>query len=249
MWTILFVFVGLVALLFFSGRHTFWLPSRPASWPRVLMFHQVTDQQPASGMNTPPQKFAQWLELLTRQGYQFCTISELFAAPQDGQKRVAITFDDGFADNYNQAFPLLQQYQAKATIYVATQIAQIERLSVTQMQVMQDSGLIEFGAHTCDHVNLTRLTDDEAMLQIQRSRDEIQIWSNSCHSFAYPFGRFETKHEQMVKQLGFTSAVSTRKAIEPYSAANRFRLPRISTHGKMSTLQMRIALAKGRFRV
>ena len=72
--------------------------------------------------------------------------------------------------------------------------------------------------------------------------------AGECRSFAYPFGRFSAEHERMVRDAGFATAVSTRKAIEPFSTGNRFRLPRISSHGAMDVVQMRIALARGRYR-
>ena len=54
---------------------------------------------------------------------------------------------------------------------------------------------------------------------------------------------------RLVRELGFTTAVSTRKKIEPVSANNTLQLPRISTNGMMNRLQMRIALVKGRYKL
>ena len=114
---------------------------------------------------------------------------------------------------------------------------------------MRDSGLIEFGAHTLDHVNLTTLGPAEAERQIRASRDRVAALAGSCRSFAYPFGRFDESHAGMVRAAGFDSAVSVRKAIEPLSADNRFTLPRISSDGRMDTLQWHVALSKGRHRL
>jgi len=238
-------------VLFALGRHTFWLPIRDRRLPRLVMLHQVTPHAPASGMNMPPQQFERLLQLLQRQHREFVTVSELAASPETVNKasQVALTFDDGFADNYEYAYPLLKKYNAKATIYLAPDISDIAKLSVAQIQEMANSGLIEFGAHSVHHVNLTTLDDAEALQEIQHSRELVQQLVGSCQSFAYPFGRFNEKHEAMVRSLGFTSAVSTRKKIEPLSTENIYRLPRVSTHGHMSALQMRIALARGRYRL
>lgn len=245
---VLIVLLVLAALLFLLGRYAIWLPSRPAQWPRLIMLHRVTPDAEASGMNMPPARFEQLLQLLKERGLRFVTVSELVAV-EDPAGLVALTFDDGFADNYQHAFPLLKQYEAKATIYLAPDIANIEKLSPAQISEMVRSGLVEFGAHTLHHVNLTTLPAEEAVREIRDSKARVAELAGACRSFAYPFGRFNETHEAMVQAAGYESAVSTRKAIEPLSAANRFRLPRISTNGVMDGVQMRIALAKGRYRI
>jgi peptidoglycan/xylan/chitin deacetylase (PgdA/CDA1 family) len=243
---VLLGFFVVAAFLFFLGRHTFFLPTRNLAWPRLLMLHQVTPNDVASGMNMPPARFERLLQLLVKKQYRFVTVSELVTA--SGTHDVALTFDDGFADNYYYAFPLLKKYNAKATIYLTPDIQGIEKLSTEQIQEMSQSGLVEFGAHTINHVNLLQIDDELAIQEIGASKQRVEALVGQCHSFAYPYGRFADQHQAMVKAAGFTTAVSTRKRIEYPSAQNIYNLPRISTHGKMSVFQMRIALAKGRFR-
>ena len=250
MW-VLYVIVGLlffVGLLYILGNYTFWLPYRRPTLPRIIMLHQVTLQQEASGMNMPPAKFEQLLQYLTKKNSIFCFVSEL--DQYQGKKNVvALSFDDGFLDNYQYAYPLLKKYNAKATIYLATKIQGIDALNVEQIREMSSSGLIEFGAHTQHHVNLLKLTDEEAFAEMQTSKQDVEALVGKCLSFAYPFGRFNEKHQQMAKEIGFKNAVSTRKKIEPYNEVNQFNIPRVSTHGAMNRIQMRIALAKGRYKL
>lgn len=137
----------------------------------------------------------------------------------------------------------------KTTIYLATQIPDIEKLDAAAITTMQQSGLIEFGSHTQDHVNLLKLDNNEARDQIAQSKQQVEKLVGHCDSFAYPFGRYDQHHVDMVRELGFTTAVSTRKKIEPVSANNTLQLPRISTNGMMNRLQMRIALVKGRYKL
>ncbi|WP_445117103.1 polysaccharide deacetylase family protein [Acinetobacter sp. WZC-1] len=250
MWA-LYIFTGLVvlaAVLYLMGNYTFWLPFRGAGLPRIVMLHQVTPHTAASGMNMPPQKFEQLLQYLVKKGSVFCFVSEL-EQYQHQKNVVALSFDDGFMDNYQYAYPLLKKYGAKATIFLATQIEGIEKLTAEQIVEMAESGVVEFGAHTQHHVNLLKLSDDEAYREMQLSRQDVQALTGDCPSFAYPFGRFNERHQQMARQIGFKNAVSTRKKIEAYSAENQFNLPRVSTHGAMNALQMRIALAKGRYKL
>ena len=250
MW-LLYMVIGIMALaamLYLLGNYTFWLPFRGAKLPRIVMLHQVTPHEAASGMNMPPQKFEQLLQYLTKKETCFCFVSEL--DQYRGQKNVvALSFDDGFLDNYQYAYPLIKKYKAKATIYLATQIEGIDKLNAQQIHEMSDSGVIEFGAHTQHHVNLFKLDDEEAYQEIQNSKRDVEALVGRCPSFAYPFGRFNEKHQQMAKEIGFKNAVSTRKKVEAYTELNQFNIPRVSTHGAMNALQMRIALAKGRYKL
>ena len=250
MWFV-YVVLGLIAfaaILYLLGNYTFWLPLRSAKLPRIVMLHQVTPHAEASGMNMPPAKFEQLLQYLVKKRAIFCFVSEL--DQYEGQSNVfALSFDDGFQDNYQYAFPLLKKYNAKATIYLATQIEGIEKLNTAQIQEMSASGLIEFGAHTQHHVNLLKLSDEEAFAEMQASKKDVEVLVGKCLSFAYPFGRFNEKHQQMAKKIGFKNAVSTRKKVEAYTETNQFNIPRVSTHGAMNALQMRIALAKGRYKL
>ncbi|MCU4413729.1 polysaccharide deacetylase family protein [Acinetobacter sp. WU_MDCI_Axc73] len=250
MW-LLYAIIGLVivaSLLYFLGNYTFWLPFRSSKLPRVVMLHQVTPHSDASGMNMPPEKFEQLLRLLVSKQSIFCFVSEL-EQYREQSNVVALSFDDGFMDNYIYAYPLLKKYKAKATIYLATQIEGIEKLSHVQIHEMASSGLVEFGAHTQHHVNLLKLDDETAYQEMQQSKHDVEALVGKCPSFAYPFGRFNEKHQQMVREIGFKNAVSTRKKIEPYNPEHPFNIPRVSTHGAMNALQMRIALAKGRYKL
>lgn len=250
MWMLytLLCLVLFASVLYVLGNYTFWLPLRSTKLPRIVMLHQVTPYADASGMNMPPAKFEQLLQYLVKKKAKFCFVSELDQY-QDQSNVFALSFDDGFLDNYQYAYPLLKKYKAKATIYLATQIKGIEKLSHEQIQEMANSGLIEFGAHTQHHVNLLKLTDEEAFAEMQASKQDVEELVGKCPSFAYPFGRFNKKHQQMAKELGFKNAVSTRKKVEAYTSDNQFNIPRISTHGAMNALQMRIALAKGRYKL
>ena len=247
-WYIVFAIVVTIGILVLLGNYTIWLPYRAAKLPRIIMMHQVTPHAPASGMNMQPQKFEQFLKLLIKKNSIFCYASEL-EEYIDKKNVVALTFDDGFLDNYQYAYPLLKKYNIKATIYLATQIEGIEQLQAEQIQEMFNSGLIEFGAHTQHHVNLLQIDDEQAYQEILKSKKDVETLISDCRSFAYPYGRFNEKHVEMVRQIGFKNAVSTRKKIERYSENNHLKLPRISASGKMNQLQMRIALAKGRYKL
>lgn len=238
--------VSTIVGLALANRYQLWRVPKPAQWPRLLMYHSIAPDAP-SGMNTPPHKFEQQLAWLQKQGYVFCTVSELLTTTQ--KKAIAITFDDGFANNYLHAFPLLQKYHAKATIYLAPEIADIDKLTSQQITEMQLSGLIEFGAHSLHHVNLSQAAAQQAQAEITGSKVRVeQLTGRPCLSFAYPFGRFNNETIQLVKAAGFGSAVTTKKQIIANLMQQALTIPRVSTHGAMDRLQFYVAVTRGRYK-
>ena len=102
MWYIFLWIVVTTLVLYLLGNYTFWLPFRSAKLPRIIMLHQVTPHLSASGMNMPPAKFEKLLQYLIKKQSLFCFVSEL--DQYQGQKNiVALSFDDGFLDNYQYA--------------------------------------------------------------------------------------------------------------------------------------------------
>ena len=232
--------------LILANRYQLWRLPKPASWPRLLMYHSIAHEAP-TGMNTPPEKFDAQLAWLKKHGYFFCTVSELLTTTQT--KAIAITFDDGFANNYLNAFPILKKYQAKATIYLAPEIANIDKLTTAQIKAMQDSGLIEFGAHSVTHINLLQTAAEPARQEIIGSKQQVEALTGAaCRSFAYPFGRFSAETVELVKAAGFSCAVTTKKKIIANLMAQAFTIPRISTHGAMDMMQFYVAVSRGRYK-
>ncbi len=237
--------LGVIALL---AHYTFWLPWKPRHWPRVLMYHDV-GAGAQDGMNIHPLHLADQLAVLQHKQYRFVTISGLVQGLHDNSDHVvALTFDDGFAGLYQHVLPLLKHYDAFATIYLAPRIAGITMLDNTQILAMQNTGLVEFGAHTMDHVNLLNIGDEEAIAQIRNSKDAVEQMTNAqCRSFAYPFGRYASRHVKMVREAGFESAVTTKKRI--VATPNLYEIPRLSMNGAANALQFHIQFGTGKYRV
>jgi peptidoglycan/xylan/chitin deacetylase (PgdA/CDA1 family) len=245
--TVMMYVVLAIVVLVVANRYQLWRIPKPSYWPRLLMYHSIAPDAP-TGMNTPPAIFEWQVAWLKKQGYCFCTLSELLANTAK-TKKIAITFDDGFANNYHHAFAILQKYQAKATIYLAPDIAEIDKLTPAQITEMQASGLIEFGAHSLHHVNLSQSDAAQAQAEITGSKQRVeQLTGQPCMSFAYPFGRFNQQVVEWVKQAGFSSAVTTQKKIIANPQQSAFIIPRISTHGAMSKFQFYVAVSRGRYK-
>lgn len=243
-----FLFGIFAAFIWFSLNYNYWRLPVNDSYPRVLMYHSIDGSLPNSGMNMTPKKFEEQISFMIKNGYKFYKISDLVKQESENTRKAAITFDDGFANNYTQAFPVLRKYNVPATIYLSPSKPDQQFLSDAQIKEMHESGLVEFGAHTINHINLTSVSDEVAEQEILES---IKFVENNvgerCLSFAYPYGRYEEKHVKILERVGVESAVTTKKAIS--NLENKLEIPRLSMNGKMDKLQLIIALSRGRYRV
>jgi len=93
---------------------------------RILLYHRVCDLPEEAGFvfYVTTEAFSQQMEFLSRNGFNVMTLDEL-TDYRDKYKKlppksIIITFDDGYSDNYVNAFPILQRYNLKATFFIAT---------------------------------------------------------------------------------------------------------------------------------
>ncbi len=236
-----------ILLILFLLKYQLW--RLPVSWsyPRILMYHSVENSTP-DGMNITPDVFEKQIIYLKKKRLKFVTISNLITS-RDTRKKVALTFDDGFENNYTEMFPILRKHNVCATIYLAPNIKDIKKLNSVQIKEMQESGIIEFGAHTMTHVNLKNSDKETARQEIIESKNVVEkLTGAKCQSFAYPFGRYDQKDVQLVKDAGFNSALTTKKQINLFNKQKPFNIPRLSVNGKMDMLQFYVMLSRGRYR-
>lgn len=247
-------------LLWFSHRYAWWRQAVDWRRPRVLMYHMVREHISGAKFNklrVTPAAFEKQIEWLSKQGFTFVTMQELY--DHWGRlpvKTVAITFDDGYLDNLTNALPILKKYNAKATIYVVVdrhdrdwssykkahhnsgELAKEAKLDDAQVQELVASGLIEIGSHTMTHVNLGTATEQEKAYELVQSRAVLKrLTGQAVNSFAYPFGIYTSMDVQAAKRAGYVTAVTTVEAIDQVEPKPDFlQLQRIKVSGKDSLL-------------
>lgn len=195
----------------------------------VICYHKIdkpSRDAKVRGGFTPPARFARQLGYLKRQGFVFYTASELIEYflehdrfPANG---IALTFDDGWKDNYTNAFPILRRFGVKATIFlVASCVGQNslkavaegegprEHLSPQEILEMSEHG-IEFGSHSLNHRLLHRLSPQEVSVEVEESKRQIEsLLQKPCKVFAYPAGFFTDEAQRVVKNSGHIAAFTT----------------------------------------
>jgi len=253
---VVYSFIVLVLLAVLAGLSLryyfpFRLPKDP-NLPRAFMYH-ATDIAPWQGMraglNVSPSLLEFQLRYLKEHGYTFVTATELLTF-EPVAPHVCLTFDDGYEDNYVHLFPLLKKYQAKATIFPARQREYPGKPMLTDAQIreMSDSGLVEFGGHTLNHVTLPTLDTATAEQEIREGKAWIeQVTGLPCTSFAYPFGQYTQRDVELLKRLGFKCAFTCDKGIRRIE--NPYLIDRLSAHGEMKTWQFPLVLSRGKFKI
>lgn len=203
----------------------------------ILMYHYVEYIKDINdtfrvSLNIEPFILEEQIRTLREADFTFITMGEL-SDVLDGKiplpkKPVVLTFDDGHWDLYTDVLPILKKYNVKATAYIIPGfLGGSDFLSKDQLRNLIDSGFIEIGAHTMNHLSLPDISMEEMRYEIVYSRkmleDEFGI---KVHTFAYPNGAFNQEVVEIVEGNGYLLAVSTIPGIEQ-SDENRYFLSRL----------------------
>lgn len=192
----------------------FFLP-KPEGFP-ILEYHQVTNEQLDPDFeiyNVKPADFAAQLDYLQSEGYTTITLQDFMRIVHGKSslpdKPIILTFDDGYADNFSEMFPILKAHDMKAVVYVITnQIGQKNYLKLDELKEMQRYG-IEIGSHTSDHLDLTTLDPQTQRRQLKESKIFLE-WSglDTIYSLSYPNGAFNSELEEILREENYLTAVT-----------------------------------------
>ncbi|MDR3591382.1 MAG: polysaccharide deacetylase family protein [Negativicutes bacterium] len=147
--------------------------------------------------------------------------------PERLEKALVITFDDGFADQYTTAFPILIRYGMTAVFFVTVgEAGNSDHMSIDQMTTMAKTGM-EFGSHTITHRLLPTLDDGALRDEVFQSRKVLAgMLGRPVTAFAFPGGNLDFRTVQSVRDGGYLLAFSTNVGLcTPNSAL--YILPRI----------------------
>lgn len=186
----------------------------------VLVYHLISSL-PAStpawkkALNIEPENFDKQVSQLQSNGYTTLFASELENTnlqKDTTHKYLAITFDDGEEDLYTNMFPIIKNYNLKATVFVITaRIGTKGYLTKNQLKEMAESGNIELGSHTVSHARLPFLNRLLAKYEIYQSKKVLEsITGREILSFAYPLGFLDAKSVVLVAEAGYKTGFSLR---------------------------------------
>lgn len=186
----------------------------------ILMYHYIgNNPRPAdlmrNSLSVSPNNFEEQMKYLQENGFTTITLDTLYLALKKQvflpNKAVVLTFDDGYADFYSNAYPILLKYGLRATAFIPTGlIGQGYYLSWSQIKEMSASGLITFGAHSVHHSYLPSLSQEKLEFEVMESKRVLQdALGVPINFFAYPYGVADNRVIKAVEKAGFVGAVGT----------------------------------------
>lgn len=184
----------------------------------ILMYHHLDDLPPTATelqltWTVAPRNFGAQMNWLAQRGFQTITLAQLIAHLKRGQplpsKPIVISFDDGWAEGYSVAFPVLKKHNFVGTFFVYTDpLDRPQYLTWAQLQEMSAAGM-DIQAHTLSHPHLRALPADAAAREIAESKRILEKrLGKPVVAFAYPFGEYDSAVIEMVKRAGYESAVT-----------------------------------------
>lgn len=213
---------------------------RPIEMP-VLMYHSINSKESKAGDYViTPAALRKDLEWLRQNGYHTVVVQDLLNYVEQGvplpEKPVMITFDDGYYNNYLNAFPLLQEFQMKAVVSII--VGQTDKyseldenrenyshLTWDQIKEMMDSGLVEFQSHSYDlHKNtgprkgIGKKKGESAEQYQQAIREDVEkgqqrfveMTGYAPTAFTYPFGTVSKDSYPVLEELGFRATLDAQ---------------------------------------
>jgi peptidoglycan/xylan/chitin deacetylase (PgdA/CDA1 family) len=219
------------------------------------MYHYISD--PPAGadpvrrdLSVSPALFESHLRYLRDAGYHVVTLDDLLGSLTTGkalpEKPVILTFDDGYVDNYINAFPLLKRYGMIGLFFLITDFidaARPEYMSWAQIEEMGAAGQ-RFGSHSRNHPDLRGKSVDYLVWQALGGMEDIQRHLGYHPRWiAYPSGTYDQRTIQVYQSAGYWGGLTTVQGAT-HSSDHLFELSRVRVRGSYSTDDLANLLAQ-----
>jgi peptidoglycan/xylan/chitin deacetylase (PgdA/CDA1 family) len=191
--------------------------NQPAIVP-ILMYHHLADlpshaTELEQTWTVAPKNFEAQMAWLSQRGFHTITMAQLVAHLKDRQPLpshpIIISFDDGWAEQYSIAFPILKRYGFIGTFFVYTN--PLDRQPYLTWAQLQEMALarMDIQAHSLSHPHLRALPVEAAYKEIAESKAILEKrLGKPVIAFNYPFGEYNASVIEMVRRAGFESAVT-----------------------------------------
>lgn len=209
------------AIILLGAVYFFWLT--PRYIVPILTYHSIGYEK--NNLFVNPENFAKQMEYIKKKGYEVITLDELVKSIQTKKRfkgnKAVITFDDGYQDNFEYAYPVLKKFGFPATIFLVTDLISKnpDFLSWDEVRAMSKNN-ISFGGHTKTHFYLGIVKDYKiAQEQIAGSKKAIEQEIRApAEYFCYPVGGFNERVKEIVKEAGYKGACTTNRGFARFNS-------------------------------
>ncbi|MBZ9686293.1 polysaccharide deacetylase family protein [Clostridium estertheticum] len=174
----------------------------------ILTYHCIGYEK-NNGLKVPAQQFKQHMKYIKDYGYTTITLEQLSKFIIENkpipEKSVVITFDDGYVDNYQYAYPILKAFNLKATVFVIPKTIDKRKgyMTSNQLKELQSNG-IDIQSHTLDHEELTTLSYERQLDTLKESKKILEnILDKKVNYIAYPYAKYNDNTIKAAKDAGY----------------------------------------------
>ena len=246
-----------------KARNTLGLYTAPEG-VLILMYHRVNDDLPIHDLIVRTKDFEQQMRFFYEnpQIYQMIGLKEM----EDNRPRVfnsrfpktkvIITFDDGYRDNFTNAFPILRKFKFPATVFLTTGLigteSKFKRYEMVNGRdmlswdevVKMTRHRITFGGHTVNHPHLPELGYDEQKKEIEESRDAVNAHVSKderLNTFCYPYGEYNEDTLKILRELGFQFALTVKQGFNtPYTPLHELKRIEVRGHDTIKSFEYKV---------
>ena len=193
----------------------------------ILMYHAVDEKTWGSAdLFVKTSEFEKQMKYLHDNGYTTLFLSEIETA-KNYDKPIIITFDDGYDNVYNNAFPIMKKYNIKSDLYLITRFNPRPLYVDTNMiKEMDTSGIVEMGSHTLVHINLAQNTYEVQENELRESQKDLEtLLEKKINTIAYPYGGYNANTIKITKEY-YDYAVTVESGFNYSNKLDRLRLKR-----------------------
>ena len=185
---------------------------------RVLLYHSISsgvDFDPHGLFTVDPHSFENQMRILAKNtDVSLVGLSDCLHAISNRSLAVAVTFDDGYKDNFYTVAPIMQKYGIPFTVFVSTALIQNKTpyfLTPNELRELSMLPNVKIGSHGVTHSRLTKLSKNELHAELISSKRCLEdITGNEVMAISYPHGAVNSKVIDAVIRAGYKIGVCSR---------------------------------------
>jgi len=192
----------------------------------ILMYHSIDYNK--EFFTVTPEIFAKQMNYLKKNNFNVIKLSDI-KTNSIKPKTIILTFDDGYYDNYLNAYPILKKFNFPATFFISSNLinktiksrkgTKLKILGQEEIKELAESNLIEIGSHAHNHIKLSSLSDIEIEEELKTSKNKLaSIINKEVISLAYPWGDFNENIKNIAKKY-YNNICTVHKGRINYNSA------------------------------
>lgn len=203
----------------------------------ILMFHHIEavgEDHPDKiyhGLSISPARFESMLQTIKSVGITTLSFDDLTAIETGDKplpdKSILLSFDDGYKNNFTNAYPLLEKYELTGNFGIIYDLIGSSDFYADKAEIKKIAASHQICSHTLTHPDLTNIPENQLIKELEQSKIKLEaLTQQQINCLIYPGGRHNQAAQDAVKSAGYKWARTTSRGTD-IQVSNRFALPTI----------------------